>query len=117
MNLSWLFFSVLAWVGGYYATRFGLKPPLSPRVLLVRPPQWIFFLCGRPGASGLPVGVMALASVWWQMAGIIQLCYGILLYQHWLPYSLKGVELVWFGSLLLSGVSAYVLYRLRPYSL
>jgi hypothetical protein len=75
MNIgSWLLMGFVEWCLGFYRTK--IATPTDEILLL--PPNWIGFLCGRPRSKKLPKGVFQAAGVWLQMTGWLTLIFGSL---------------------------------------
>ncbi len=109
--IGWVIFAGTAWYTGYRITRYAAPPPLPHNVLLVRVPRLIFALCGFPQASGLPLGVVYVASMWLQITGGFFLAYGLIMEQYRAVVSpvlatLMGLP----GGFLLGALFAFGLY-------
>jgi len=115
--IFWILIALLLWVGGYRSIHTTKQNFLFPFIgSFVRPPKWLFYLCGNPKSPLLPYGVMSGKALALQILGILFAGYGIAIDKHW-PIqdpnlsAYVGVSICF----LLSCIITYVIYKVYPY--
>lgn len=78
---SWMLFSSILWIGGYFYQRTVMPDYLDQSVVrLVYVPKWFFFLMGYPRNISLPVHVLTTGSIFIQVFGLLMGVYGFVCY-------------------------------------
>jgi hypothetical protein len=73
----WIGFGVFVWIAGYIRVGRVRENDVLVNRTFVRPPFFIYLLCGMPKARNIPKGVMAIPSVFAQLQGIFWLLFGL----------------------------------------
>ncbi|MSP13296.1 MAG: HEAT repeat domain-containing protein [Chloroflexi bacterium] len=111
MSLTIAFLTFLTWGGGFLYNHYQTIP-WGGRML--RAPQWLFLLCGRPhDQSNVPRGVLAFSGVALQVSALLAILFALLLGEN---LSAQGTFLVFFGSLPIGAVLTYLLSLGRRYT-
>jgi len=114
--VGWVTITTIFWLVGFMVTRYGASAPLPPNVLLIKPPRWLYYLCGAPQAPGFPRGVIRLGSFLLQLSGLLMGTYALILDKQW-PVTnphlsvLIGIP----ASFILGGLIACLIYWIYRY--
>jgi hypothetical protein len=114
----WIIIGAVGWLWGYY--RAGIINLEGSQFIrsFIRPPFFIYLLCGLPSVPTNPKGVIATSSVLGQLGGIIFITYGIL-YGYLPNQNLQDIlHHVFILFILSNGIYflCWILYKHYPYS-
>jgi hypothetical protein len=73
-----LIIGLALWVIGYFRVGKIVNDGLLVNKTYVRPPFFIYLLCGLPKARNIPAGVMAIPSLLLQLQGLLFLICGLI---------------------------------------
>ena len=65
------------WVFGFIKVGRKRETGFSIDKSFVRPPFFIYLICGMPKAQNIPRGIMSVSAVWSQLIGLLWVGYGI----------------------------------------
>ena len=72
----WIGTGVFFWVVGYFSAGVSDEQGAIIQRALLRPPIFIYQICGKPTPANLPKGVIALRAMMSQLLGILFITYG-----------------------------------------
>lgn len=105
----------LGWVAGWFLS-IGPASPLPNNILYVRPPQWLWFLCGFPQVTGLPKGVMRAGGVWVQLVGMLYGLCSLVLFRYWpIAYATVKVRFGLVICFIAASLLSFGIYKIWPY--
>jgi len=110
----WIISGIVIWLFGFFRVGFSKEDGSVISRAFVRTPAVIYFLCGRPKASNIPKGVVALRSLMAQLQGILFVIYGVT--SDYLPINNLGIEVIilsFFGFAVIW--FCWLLYKRYPY--
>ena len=69
---------VFAWVIGFFRVGRTVEDGLLVNKTFVRPPFFIYLICGLPKSKNIPAGVMAIPSLFLQLQGLLLIISGLI---------------------------------------
>ena len=105
----WIVLGVFSWLIGFIGAGRTLERGSLLNKVYVRPPFWIYLICGLPKASNIPPGVMGLLALVGQLQGILLIVFGAI-YYFW-----PNQNFMLYGSFLLLGISLLYVYGSNLY--
>ncbi len=110
MAISFSIVALAMWLGGYLASVGSVlseQTPFGSARGSVRPPTWLYYLCGAPRCASRPGGMLSSRGFMWQTAGLIFAAFTFAM-AMWRPiYNLFPAGLL--GSILTAYVAVSIL--------
>ena len=72
--LFWILFAIIVWVAGYFLTRLSIRKNLHEEAFIMAP-DWLYFLCGKPKITNIPIGALTVRGVAFQLTGILMVIF------------------------------------------
>jgi len=72
--LYWILFAIFVWISGYFLTRLSIRKNLIDQGF-IKAPEWLYFLCGKPKVTNIPIGALSVRGVAFQMTGILMVMF------------------------------------------
>ncbi len=110
----WIGFGVFIWIVGYARVGHVRKNDVLVNQTFVRPPFFIYLICGMPKARNIPKGVMAIPSVLAQLHGLFWILFG-LIYPDVNVQNLTAQEIFFLVGTVLIIAYVWVLYKRNEY--
>ncbi len=73
----WIAFGLFIYIVGFLRVGRVRKTAVVVNQTFVRPPFFIYLICGMPKAHNIPKGVMAVPSIFAQLQGIFWILFGL----------------------------------------
>ena len=110
----WVGAGIALWIFGFIRVGNKRETGFTIDKSFVRPPFFIYLLCGMLKARNIPSGIVAVSSIWSQLIGVLWIGYGVMY-----PF-LHNQNLLFQGILLNVGmilifVYGWVLYKRNLY--
>jgi hypothetical protein len=99
---------VIVWIIGFVRVGRTIEDGLLVNRTFVRPPFFIYLLCGMPRARHIPAGVMAIPSLFLQLHGLFSIICGLITI-------LVTPNIVLAGGVYILGIVLIVIYILVLY--
>ena len=111
----WISAGIFFWLAGYFTAGVIEDNGATIQKALLRPPFYIYLICGRPKAPNIPQGVISVRALMSQLQGILFLSYGVI-YYFLAEHNLSLHIAVLIITTLLIYVFSWWLYKLHPYN-
>jgi hypothetical protein len=86
---EWGTIFIVFWTFGYLASR------LATGEKTVRPPKWLFYLCGVPRSEKLPKGALTRLGALFQIFALLLLLSGVIFDAFFTNHGLSGLIALW----------------------
>jgi len=116
--IYWILFAILVWGSGYFLTRLSIRKNLNEKAFIVAP-DWLYFLCGMPKVTNIPVGALSVRGVAFQLTGILMVIFilvGKVMDMAGLDFLQEYFIGIWFGCLGLGIILSLLLKKALPLS-
>lgn len=100
---------IFIWILGFIRVGRVRENDMLVSRTFVRPPFFIYLLCGMPRARNIPKGIMAIPALFGQLQGLFWILCGLIF-----PY-LPSQKLILQGSIFLIGMILIMVYVLTLY--
>ncbi len=105
----WIGFGVFIWIVGFIRVGKVRENDVLVNRTFVRPPYFVYLICGLPKARNVLKGVMAIPSLFGQLQGLFWILFGLIL-----PY-LPSQKFILQGFIFLIGIVLIMVYILNLY--